>query len=72
MNELKQSVVKRFFIDVEAKKPNSWYGKCSICSQGFVDKFGTTSNFARHMKTKHENIYEGWLAKKNVNPDTKQ
>jgi hypothetical protein len=24
------------------------------------------------MKTKHENIYEAWLAKKNVNLDTKQ
>jgi hypothetical protein len=30
-------------------------------------KYGTTSNFARHMKTKHELIYEEWLTKKNVN-----
>ena len=37
-----------------------------------ADKYGTTSNFARHMKTKHENVYELWLAKKNVNVDTKQ
>jgi hypothetical protein len=71
-NELKQSVVKKFFIDVEAKKPNSWHGKCSVCSRDIVDKYGTTSNFARHMKTNHEKIYEEWLSKKNANLDTKQ
>ncbi|CAF0941124.1 unnamed protein product [Rotaria sordida] len=72
ITELKQSVVKKFFIDVQARKPNSWHGKCSICSQGVADTYGTTSNFVRHMKTKHENEYEEWLAKKNANLDTKQ
>ncbi|CAF1141649.1 unnamed protein product [Didymodactylos carnosus] len=72
INELKQSIVKKVFIDVQAKKPNSWHGKCSVCSQNVVDKYSTTSNFARHMKTKHETIYEEWLAKKNVNTDAKQ
>ena len=72
LNEIKQSVTKRFFIDVQVKAPNSWHGKCSICSQDVTDKYGTTSNFARHMKTKHENIYEEWLAKKNAKTDNKQ
>ncbi|CAF1346971.1 unnamed protein product, partial [Didymodactylos carnosus] len=71
-NELKQSVMKFFFIDIQAKQLNSWYGKCSICSQNIADKYGTTSNFARHMKTKHGTQYEEWLAKKNANTDTKQ
>ncbi|CAF4240910.1 unnamed protein product, partial [Adineta steineri] len=44
-----------------AKKPNSWHGKCSICSQDVVDKYGNTSSFAPHMKTKHETIYEECL-----------
>ena len=72
LNEIKQSVTKRFFIDVQVKAPNSWHGKCSICSQDVTDKYGTTSNFARHMKTKHKNIYEEWLAKKNAKTDNKQ
>ncbi|CAF1583158.1 unnamed protein product, partial [Didymodactylos carnosus] len=61
-----------FFIDIQAKQPNSWCGKCSICSQDVADKYGTTFNFARHMKTKHTTQYEEWLAKKNANTDTKQ
>ena len=72
LNEIKQSVIKRFFIDVQVKAPKSWHGKCSICSQDVTDKYGTTSNFGRHMKTKHENIYEEWLAKKNAKTDNKQ
>ena len=72
INDIKQSVVKKFFIDVQPKAPNSWHGKCSVCSQDVTDKYGTTSNFARHMKTKHETVYEEWLAKKNINADKKQ
>ena len=69
INKLKQSVVKNFFIDAHTKKSNSWQDKCSVCSQGVADKYGTTSNFVRHMKRRHEFIYEEWLAKKNVNND---
>jgi hypothetical protein len=29
INESKQSVVKKFFKDIQAKQPNSWCGKCS-------------------------------------------
>ncbi|CAM4961709.1 unnamed protein product [Rotaria socialis] len=74
VNESKQSVLKKFFINInaEAKKTNSWHGKCSICSQDVTDKYGTTSNFVRHMKRKHNIVYEEWLVKKNVNTDMKQ
>ncbi|CAF1487231.1 unnamed protein product [Rotaria sordida] len=50
MKETKQSVVKKFFINVEAKKSNLWHGTCSICLQDVTDTYGTTSSFVRHMK----------------------
>jgi hypothetical protein len=70
-DESKQSVLKKFFIDVQAKQPNSWCGKCLQCSQSVSDTYGTTSNFVRHMRKKHSNLYEKWLVKKNVNTDNK-
>ena len=58
-------VIKEFFsslyLDVEK---NKWSSKCETCSLTITDTYKTTSNFLKHLKNKHQRMFNEW---KNTN-----
>ena len=58
-------VIKEFFsslyLDLEK---NKWSSKCKTCSLSITDTYKTTSNFLKHLKNKHQRMFDEW---KNTN-----
>jgi type IV secretory pathway VirB6-like protein len=54
-------VIKEFFsslcLDMEK---NRWSSKCKICSISTTDTYKTTSNFLKHLKNKHQPMFDEW------------
>jgi hypothetical protein len=54
-------VIKEFFsslcLDMER---NRWSSKCKICSISITDTYKTTSNFLKHLKNKHQPMFDEW------------
>ena len=55
------SVIKEFYsdlcINMEKKR---WSSKCKNCRLIITDSYKTTSNFLKHLKNKHQHIFDQW------------
>ncbi|CAM4984030.1 unnamed protein product [Rotaria socialis] len=55
------AVVKHFFLDLYINlEKNRWSSKCKTCSSLITDTYKTTSNFLKHLKTKHRALLDEW------------
>jgi hypothetical protein len=54
-------VIKEFFSNLCLNmEKNRWSSKCKICSLSIADTYKTTSNFLKHLKNKHQQIFDEW------------
>ncbi|CAF4431475.1 unnamed protein product [Rotaria sp. Silwood2] len=57
-------VIQEFFskLNINIEK-NRWTCCCNICSLSVTDTYKTTSNFLKHIKTKHRFAFDEWKSK---------
>jgi len=54
-------VVKEFFSSLcISMEKNKWTSQCKICSLSISDTYKTTSNFLKHLKNKHQVMFDEW------------
>jgi hypothetical protein len=54
-------VIKEFFLNLCVNiETNRWTSKCRLCSTSITDTHKTTSNFIKHLKNKHQTIFNIW------------
>lgn len=54
-------VVKEFFSSLTINTgKNRWTAKCKNCSLSITDTYKTTSNFLKHLKNKHQSMFDEW------------
>jgi len=54
-------VIKEFFLNVSINiEKNRWTSKCRLCSSFVSDTYKTTSNFIKHLKIKHQTMFNVW------------
>jgi hypothetical protein len=54
-------VIKEFFSNLSLNtEKNRWSSKCKTCSLSITDTYKTTSNFLKHLKNKHQTIFDEW------------
>ena len=68
-------VLKEFFSNLCLNmEKNRWSSKCKNCSISISDTYKTTSNFLKHLKNKHQPIFDEWKSNNNnqLERDTNQ
>ena len=58
VNDDSPLVVKEFFLNLCVNiEKNRWTSKCKLCSLSISDTYKTTSNFLKHLKNKHQTMF---------------
>ncbi|CAF1335352.1 unnamed protein product [Adineta ricciae] len=58
------SIIKEFFSYLKHNiEKNRWSSKCRFCPLIITDTYKTTSNFVKHVKNKHQSLYDEWKNK---------
>ena len=54
-------VLKEFFLNLSINiEKSQWTSKCKLCSTYITDTHKTTSNFIKHLRVKHQTIFNVW------------